>query len=78
MCEIPKVIVNDSFPPVIERKIKDVLENKIAVVDWESLKEVPIMIWNPPVDLPPFYDEETPLPSHRSGGESSRSKPPKK
>ena len=56
--EIPKLILNENYPPLVERKIKDIMEGIIEPIDWEKFKEAPIIMWHPPVELPAFNEAD--------------------
>lgn len=59
LTEIPKQQDNlDLFPPLIERKPSDIRQGIVSQIDWETYKSVPMLLWYPPVALPPFHPDQ--------------------
>ena len=46
--------INELFPPIIERDLKEAKNNEFKPITWEKFKDVPMFLWYPPEPLPRF------------------------
>jgi len=64
LTEMPLKLSNENYPPIIKRKITDVLRNHFEPIPWHKFKDQDVLVWAPPVELPTGFDQQEGFAKH--------------